>query len=335
MTPFPHLASPSWLWLLAAIPALLLWQMRRTPTALTYSRLPRAAGNGRISGRWRARWPFYARVVAFALIVVALARPQWGYAWEEAKTEGIDIEIALDVSGSMAAEDFLPKNRLEVAKSVMKEFVAGRPADRVGLVAFAGAAVTRAPLTNDQRMLATLIDDLAMHTLPEGTAIGMGLANAAARLRSSDAKSRVILLVTDGVNNAGEIDPRSAAAVCKGLGLRVYTIGVGTRGTAPMPVTMRHPITGREETRRVDMPVDVDEPLLREIAASTGGKFFRATDPEGLRQTFREIDQLEKTTRETKRYVRYQEAFPPFVWAALALAVLPLLSSMMGWSLEP
>lgn len=333
MTPFPHLASPGWLWLLAAIPLLVFWQLRRSPTALIYSRLPRgSAGRG---GRWRSGWPFYARLAALALIAVALARPQWGYAWEEAKTEGIDIEIALDVSGSMGAEDFKPKNRLEVAKSVIKDFVAGRPADRVGLVVFAGAAVTRAPLTNDQRMLATLVDTLELHTLPEGTAIGMGLANAAARLRASDAKSRVIVLVTDGVNNAGEIDPRSAASVAKGLGLRVYTIGVGTHGTAPMPVTMRNPLTGREEIRRVDVPVEVDEKLLQEIATSTGGRYFRATDSEGLRQTFREIDQLEKTTRETKRYVRYQEAFPAFAWAALALVAAPLLLSLVGWSYEP
>ena len=162
-----------------------------------------------------------------------------------------------------------------------------------------------------------------------------GLANAAARLRSSDAKSRVIVLVTDGVNNAGEIDPRSAAAVAKGLGIRVYTVGVGRRGTAPMPVTVRSPFTGREEVRRVDVEVEVDEALLAEISRSTGGRFFRATDAQGLRDTFREIDQLEKTTRETKRYVRYREAFPPFVWAALALGLLPLVASLVGWSLEP
>jgi Ca-activated chloride channel family protein len=327
---FPHLAAPGWLWLLAVIPLLLAWRWQAPPIALTYSRAPRDAG-----GVWRARWPFFARLAAFALTVVALARPQLGYAWEEAKTEGIDIEIALDVSGSMAAEDFQPRNRLEVAKSVIRDFVAGRPADRIGLVAFAGAAVTRAPLTNDQRMLVSLVEALEMHQLPEGTAIGMGLANAAARLRSSDAKSRVIVLVTDGVNNAGEIDPRSAAAVAKGLGIRVYTVGVGRRGTAPMPVTVRSPFTGREEVRRVDVEVEVDEALLAEISRSTGGRFFRATDAQGLRDTFREIDQLEKTTRETKRYVRYREAFPPFVWAALALGLLPLVASLVGWSLEP
>jgi Ca-activated chloride channel family protein len=330
VTTFPHLASPGWLWLLAAIPLLLTWRLRAPAIALTYSRAPREA-----RGAWRARWSFYARLAAFALAVVALARPQLGYAWEEAKTEGIDIEIALDVSGSMAAEDFQPRNRLEVAKSVIRDFIGGRPADRIGLVAFAGAAVTRAPLTNDQRMLVSLVDGLEMHQLPEGTAIGMGLANSAARLRSSDAKSRVIVLVTDGVNNAGEIDPRSAAAVAKGLGIRVYTVGVGRRGTAPMPITVRSPFTGREEVRRVDVAVEVDEALLTEIAQSTGGRFFRATDAQGLRDTFGEIDQLEKTTRETKRYVRYREAFPPFVWGSLALALLPLLASFAGWSLEP
>ena len=330
MTPtLPQLASPYWLLLLLAIPALVLWNHRRPGAALPFPRLPQRSG-----GAWRARWGHVARLGAVGLFSIALARPQLGYTWEEATTQGIDLEIVLDLSGSMGARDFNP-DRLAVAKTVIRDFIAGRPADRIGLVVFSGAAVTRAPLTQDRAMLNFLVDSLALHELPEGTAIGMGLANGAARLRSSDAKSKVILLVTDGVNNAGEIDPRSAAAVAKGLGIRVYTIGVGTRGRAPTPVTTRDPRTGHESVRYVDIEVDVDEPLLQDIARTTGGRFFRATDAEALRQTFREIDGLEKTTRESKRYVRYREAFAPFVLAALALALAPLCAAGIGWSLEP
>jgi Ca-activated chloride channel family protein len=332
LTPgFPHLQDPAWLALLALVP-FLLWRHLRRPAAgaLRYSRLPRGARGG-----LRLHLPFAARVAALTLVAFALARPQLGYAWEESTTEGIDIQIAIDVSGSMGANDFKPRDRLTVAKQVVKEFIAGRPADRIGLVAFSGAAVTRAPLTTDQRMLAFLVDSLAMHTLPEGTAIGMGLANAAARLEASDAKSKVVVLITDGVNNAGEIDPRAAAAVCKGLGIRVYTIGVGTRGRAEIPVEVRHPITGRTTTQWVPIDADVDEELLAEIATATGGRTFRATDPDALRATFAEIDTLERTPRQVKRYVRYREVYQPFAWAALAFLALPLATTAARWTIEP
>jgi len=210
--PFPHLASPWWLLLLLALPALAWLHHRRSSFgALTYSRLPGAGGDRRARGSFRLHLPFYARLAALACLVLALSRPQLGYAWEESLTEGIDIQLVLDISGSMGAEDFQPKNRLTVAKQVVRDFVAGRPGDRIGMIVFSGAAMTRAPLTTDREMLDLLIDSVELNSLPDGTAIGVALASAAARLKDSSAKTKVIVLVTDGVNNAGAIDPVSAA----------------------------------------------------------------------------------------------------------------------------
>lgn len=328
---FPHLDGPLWLALLAALPLLAWWHHRRGGLgALTYSRLPEGAGAG-----WRLHLPFYARLGAAGLLIVAAARPQLGYAREESLTEGIDIEIALDISGSMAAEDFQPKNRLTVAKQVVDEFIAGRAGDRIGVVVFSGGALTRAPLTVDHQMLGELVESVALRSLPDGTAIGVALANAAARLKDSTAKSKVVLLVTDGNNNAGEIDPLSAAAVAKGLGIKVYTIGVGRNGQVTVPWPVRNPLTGRVEMRRVLMNAEVDEGLLRKIAERTGGRFYRATDPQGLRRIFAEIDQLEKTPLKVKRYVRYREVFQPFVWAGLGLLLLPLATTSLAWTAEP
>lgn len=329
----PHLQDPWLLLLLLALP-LLAWRHHQRPTfgALLYSRLP---GAGSRSGRFRLHLPYYLRLGALALAIVALARPQLGYAWEESLTEGIDIAIVLDISGSMGAEDFQPKDRLTVAKQVVKEFIAGRTADRIGLVAFSGAAVTRAPLTTDRRMLELITDSLALNTLPDGTAIGVGLAAGAARLQDSTAKSKVIVLLTDGVNNHGEIDPRSAAAVCAGLGIKVYTIGVGTAGRAHVPVTVTDPISGRSEIRRMLMNTEVDKKLLAEIAERTGGRTYLASDRTELRDIFTEIDGLEKTPIAVKRYVRYREAFAPLAWAALALLLMPLPLALVGATVEP
>ena len=336
---FPNLASPWWLLLLLAIP-LLAWlhHRRSNPAALgalTYSRLPSGAGKGLWRGAWRLHLPFYARLAALACLALALARPQLGYAWEESLTEGIDIEIVLDISGSMGAEDFQPKDRLSVAKQVVKEFIAGRPGDRIGIVVFSGGALTRAPLTTDREMLSMLVDSVQLNTLPDGTAIGVALASGAARLRDSAAKTKVMVLVTDGANNAGAIDPGSAAALCKGLGIKVYTIGVGALGRVPVPLSMQDPVTGQIVTRKVMMDVPVDEALLHQIAARTGGQFYRATDTQGLQRIFREIDRLEKTPIKVKRYVRYQEAFPPLVWAGLALLLLPLAAAGLEVTAEP
>lgn len=332
----PSLANPAWLLLLLAAPLLAWAHHRRSPLgALTYSRLPAAGAGRRPRGAWRLHLPFYARLLAFVCLVLALARPQLGYAWEESLTEGIDIQLVLDISGSMGAEDFQPKDRLTVAKQVVREFIAGRTGDRIGVTVFSGAAMTRSPLTTDRDMLGAIVDAVELNSLPDGTAIGVALASAAARLKDSQAKTKVVVLVTDGANNAGAIDPVSAAALCKGLGIKVYTIGVGTGGKVPVPLPMQDPVTGQVVTRRVLMNAPVDENLLRQIAGRTGGQFYRATDREGLRRIFQSIDQLEKTPLQVKRYVRYREAFPPLVWAGLALLLLPLATAGLQVTAEP
>ncbi|RMH20164.1 MAG: VWA domain-containing protein [Acidobacteria bacterium] len=332
-----HFQDPWVLAFLALLPLLVWWHhRRREPGALIYSSLPERMRRAWSRGLWRVHLPFYLRLVALALLIVAAARPQLGLTWEQDTTEGIDVQIALDVSGSMAAEDFQPKDRLTVAKEVVQDFIARRArGDRIGVVIFAGRAMTKAPLTTDRAMLRLLLDSVELNSLPDGTAIGLALAAAAARLKDSAAKSKVIVLVTDGVNNAGAIDPASAAAVCEGLGIKVYTVGVGTAGTVPVPVQVRDPISGRMRTQRMMMNVEVDEELLRSIAGRTGGRFFKATDPESLRQIFAEIDQLERTPMEIKRYVRYQETFQPLAWAALALLIAPLLLATVGLTAEP
>jgi Ca-activated chloride channel family protein len=327
----PQLADPAWLLALLALPWF-VWRhhARSRHGALLVSRLPLKTG-----GAWRLHLPFYLAIFAFVAIVLALARPRLGYSWEEATTEGIDIQIVVDVSGSMAAEDFQPKNRLEVAKQVVREFIARRPGDRIGVTIFAGSALTRSPLTTDRAMLDELVSSIELSTVADGTAIGVALANAASRLKDSTAKSKVILLLTDGVNNAGQIDPQSSAAVAQGLGLKVYTIGVGRAGKAPVPLQTRDPLTGRVVTRRVLMDVDIDEKLLTAIAERTGGSFFRATDPETLRAVFDRIDKLEKTPMKVKKYIRYRESFQPIAWTAFALLLAPLLVGAMRWTAEP
>ncbi|MGE0640283.1 MAG: VWA domain-containing protein [Thermoanaerobaculia bacterium] len=328
---WPEFADPLWLWALLLVPALLYLHHRRAGSgALLASRLPRRTG-----GAWRLHLPFYLGVLALFALVLALARPRSGYSWEEATTEGIDIQIVLDVSGSMAAEDFQPKNRLEVAKQVVRDFISRRPGDRIGITVFGGSALTRSPLTVDRAMLDELVSSVELSEVADGTAIGVALSNAASRLKDSTAKSKVILLLTDGVNNAGEIDPNSAAAVAKGLGLKIYTIGVGRAGRAPVPLQSRDPLTGRLVTRRVMMDVDIDEKLLAAIAERTGGSFFRATDPETLRAIFDRIDLLEKTPMRVKKYTRYRETFQPFAWTALGLLLAPLVAGGLKWTVEP
>lgn len=331
MNAFPHLAHPFWLLVLLLVPVIAWLHHRKlAPGALSISHLP-----SKPSGAWRLHLPFYLRLAALSLLIVALARPQLGHSWEVSLTEGIDVEIVLDVSGSMGAEDFQPRNRLHVAKTVIQDFIDGRPADRIGLVIFSGTALTRAPLTGDRSMLRFLIDSVDLNTLPDGTAIGVALANAASRLKESQAESRVVVLVTDGVNNAGSIDPMSAAAICKGLGIRVYTVGVGTKGRVPVPMPVINRITGREEIKPVPMDVEVDEELLRRIAKKTSGLFFKATDPQGLRDVFAEIDRLETTPLQIKQYTRYEEAFEPWAQAAMAFLLFPLLLRMARVTIEP
>jgi len=323
--------DPLWLLLLLGIPLQWWWNRKHTqPAALRYSHVPRSFG-----GSARIHWPFLVRLFALALAITALARPQQGTEWEESLSEGIDIQVVLDVSGSMAAEDFRPRNRLHVAQQVVKDFVANRPSDRIGLVAFSGVAVTEAPLTTDRRMVQNLVEGLELFRLPDGTAIGVALATAANRLKDSDAKSKVAILVTDGGNNAGAIDPGAATAICEGLGIRVYTIGVGREGEVPVPMPRTNPRTGREEMVRTMLNVEVDEELLQQIADGTGGRYFAATDPKALQEVFAEIDQMETTPVHTRKMSSYREAFPPLAAGALVLMGLPSLLAFLGWSVEP
>jgi Ca-activated chloride channel family protein len=251
---------------------------------------------------------------------VGAAGPRVGGSRIEMKKDGIAIVIAIDISSSMYAEDFAPSNRLEVAKAQAIEFINGRSADRIGLVAFAAEALTQVPVTLDYPVLEQAVTDLRIGSLEDGTAIGSGLATAVNRLRRAPEKSKVVLLLTDGENNRGLIDPRTAAATAASFGIRVYTIGVGTEGEAPIP-------TGRSATglRYEVLPVRIDEPLLKEIAATTGGRYFRATDSEALARIFKQIDGLEKTPVQITRYLHYEELTKPLAIAGLALLGLELL----------
>jgi Ca-activated chloride channel family protein len=265
--------------------------------------------------RWAHRVPGLLRALAFVAFAVAFARPQTGISSETVITEGIDIVLALDISSSMLAEDLTP-NRLEAAKTVAAEFVAGRRNDRIGLVAFAGEAFTQAPLTLDYSVITTLLEELQSGMITDGTAVGMGLATAVKRLQASDAASKVVILLTDGRSNVGEVGPITAGNMARALGVRVYTIGAGARGTARIPVD--DPLRGRVYAT---VQVDVDEPTLRDIASSTGGQYFRATDTQSLEAIWGEIDQLERTEIEVDNFTQYAERFS---WA-LALGILILM----------
>jgi Ca-activated chloride channel homolog len=322
------------LWLLLLVPlaiALRALREKRGDGALTVPTLAFVAAARRT---WRVKLrhlPFALALLGFAGLVVALARPRLGLERTESWTEGVDIFIALDASGSMAAEDFKPKNRFYVAKACTRRFVEGRTGDRIGLLSFAGRSRTIAPLTTDRSLVLERIEALKLGDQGDGTAIGMALGNALARLRPSKAKSKVVVLVTDGDNNAGEIDPDTATSVAKALGVRVYTIGVGTaQGPVEIPVPIKDPQTGRIVERRVMANVDVDEDLLRRMAGETGGRFFRATDANALAATFASIDQLEKSEIKTTTYTRWREIFASALTpAALCLALSALLSAFV------
>lgn len=254
------------------------------------------------------------RALVIALLVLAMARPQSGERGEEILTEGVDIILAIDVSSSMKAEDFKPKNRLHVAKRVVAEFIRGRKNDRLGMVVFAAKSFTQCPLTLDYGILLNFLDQVEIGIIEDGTAIGMAIATCVNRLRDSEAKSKVVILLTDGINNRGEIDPITAAKTAQATGVKIYTIGAGKRGSALYPVD--DPIFGR---RYVRMDVEIDEASLREIARITGGKYFRATDGEALARIYREIAEMEKTEIKTKEYIRYTELFWYFLIPAMVL----------------
>lgn len=248
---------------------------------------------------------FVCQVIAIAFFVVVLARPQSSSNWENVTTEGIDIIISLDISSSMLARDFSP-DRLEAAKNVAMEFISGREYDRMGLVVFAGEAFTQCPLTTDRAVLLNLFKDIQSGLIEDGTAIGNGLATAVTRLKDSEAVSRVVILLTDGENNRGEVAPMTAAEIAKTFGIRVYTVGVGTVGTAPYPVQTPFGIELR------DMEVKIDEDLLTQIANITGGQYFRATSNKKLEEIYKEIDKLEKSKIDVQQYSRKSEEFLPF-----------------------
>ena len=275
---------------------------------------------------WRMRLlnlPMLLRLAAFTLIVIALARPQTRNSWSERTTEGIDIMLAMDVSTSMLAEDLKP-NRMEAAKNVAAEFIADRPNDNIGLTIFAGESFTQCPMTTDHASLLNLLqsvrtDITASGLMADGTAIGMGLANAVSRLKSSKAKSKVVILLTDGSNNMGDLSPMTSAQIAKSLGIRVYTIGVGTNKTAPYPM----PVAGG--VQYVNIPVEIDTKTLSDIAAATDGNFYRATNNRELKQIYKDIDKLEKSKMDVKKFSKHYEAFLPFAIAAFIALLLEIL----------
>ena len=262
--------------------------------------------------------PFVLRIAALTLIIIAIARPRSTSQIEKVDTEGIDIVFAMDVSTSMLARDFTP-DRLSAAKDIAIEFIAQRPTDRMGIVVFAGESYTQCPLTTDRATLINLMKEVQTELIDDGTAIGNGLATAAARLKDSDAKSRVVILLTDGVNNMGDIDPSLAAEISKTYGIRVYTIGVGANGTAPYPIQTPWGIELR------NLPVEIDEALLKEIAEGTGGRYFRATDNTKLQEIYAEIGQMEKTRTTVDSFPVYKDLYRNYALAALACLLLELL----------
>lgn len=275
---------------------------------------------------WKVRiinLPFFLRIITFVMIILVLARPQTHNSWKHENVEGIDIMLAMDVSTSMLAEDLKP-NRIEAAKAVAAEFIAGRPNDNIGLTIFAGEAFTQCPITTDHQSLLNLLQNVrtdiaARGLIQDGTAIGMGLANAVSRLKDSKAKSKVVILLTDGSNNMGDISPMTAAEIAKSLGIRVYTIGVGTNRMAPYPM----PVAGG--VQYVNIPVEIDTQTLSDIASTTDADFHRATNTSQLKQIYRSIDKLEKTKLNVKKYSKRYEAYQPFAMIAILSLLLEIL----------
>lgn len=314
-------AEPLFLYLLAVIPAMIIFYILKQQNTQASLRMPglQSFAEAGITYRHYMRHILFAfRTIAVTLLIIVLARPQTTDKFQDMTTEGIDIVLTLDISGSMLARDFRP-DRLEASKNVATEFITGRPYDRIGLVVFSGESFTQCPLTTDHAVLINLMRELKSGMIEDGTAIGMGLATAVNRIKDSEAKSKVIILLTDGVNNRGEIAPATAAGIAKTYGIRVYTIGVGSQGVAPYPVQTPFGIQYQ------DMPVEIDEVILKEIARSTGGKYFRATDNDKLVQVYSEIDKLEKSKIDVKQFSRRDEKYLLPAIIAFCLLILELL----------
>jgi Ca-activated chloride channel homolog len=323
--PTIEFASPYVLLLLLLIPLWWLWRRKRRAPAIVFSRADVLA-RGRRGGALTRRLLGMLRILLLTGLIVALARPRSGAHTENVDSEGINIVVAIDLSSSMLSEDFQPQNRLEVAKEKVKQFIIGRHSDRIGLVAFAGEALTQVPLTVDYPVLLAAVDNLQAGQLEDGTAIGTAIATAANRLRSAPGHSRVLILLTDGENNRGAIDPRTAAQAAAAVGVKIYTIGAGTIGMAPVPVG-RGLMGMRYEYR----PVEIDEGLLRDVATTTGGRYFRAVDAAALQRIYQQIDQLEQEPVRAHTYVRYTEEYRwPLAVALLAIALEALLSVWRG-----
>lgn len=309
-------ANPSYLWLLLLIIPLIVWYILKkqkgdasieVSTTMPFDKLPR-------SYKYYLRHVRFAlRVLVLASLIVAIARPQLTNSWSDKTTEGIDIIVALDISTSMLARDFSP-NRVDAAKDVAAQFISGRSYDNIGLVIFAGESYTMCPMTLDHAVLLNLLNSVECGMLEDRTAIGDGLATAINRIKNGPAKSKTIILLTDGTNNAGDIAPVTAAEIASTFGIRVYTIGVGTQGMAPYPVQTPYGITYQQ------YPVEIDEETLKNIAQKTGGEYFRATDKNALKDIFEEIDKLEKTKLSVTQYSKREEIFMP--WALLSMILL-------------
>ena len=317
-------ANPYLLWLLVLLAPMIAYYVYRTLRGGATIRISTVEGvrkAPRTLRYWLRHTPFVLRIAAFALLVIALARPQIVEEQSNATTEGIDIMLSIDVSGSMLARDFQP-DRLEAAKEVAAAFISDRVGDRIGVAVFAGESFTQSPLTTDKSTLQTMLARIRSGVIEDGTAIGNGLATALNRLRESEAKSKVVILLTDGVNNRGEIAPLMAADIAADMGIKVYTIGVGKQGKAPYPVIDRF---GEIDYQMMD--VEIDEQTLTEIATRTGGKYFRATDKEKLKAIYDEINTLEKSKVEVTSLTLYHEKFMPLLLLAMALLVLEFIFS--------
>ncbi len=321
-------AEKHWFWLMLALPLMIIWyilRLKKREGEINYSSFTLFKGI-RPSLKARFRHVLFAlRICAFALMIAALARPQSRSSWKDSKTEGIDIVISMDLSLSMLAKDFKP-NRIEVAKEVMLDFIDARPNDRIGMVVFGGVAFTQCPLTSDHKVLKNMFPQIKAGMLDQGTAIGLGLANAVARIKESKAKSKVIVFISDGVNNAGEIAPLTAGDLAKTYGIRVYCIGVGSRGKALQPVAIY--AQGEYEYDYVD--VEIDEKVMTDISDMTGGQYFRATNKESLKNICKEIDKMEKTIISEKSFSNKAEHFLPL---AVAAAILLLLEFILRFTL--